>query len=169
MKWLKAAVVGLLAALVMFVIIQGLIRAGLAPFNVAPSAAFLIAQDLPAVPWAAILHFAYGALGSIVLVALCRRRVTLGAGLLWGVVLWLIMMLVHSPLIGWGVFGMTATELAEDAKLYLAPGPKYAVAALVLHLVYGLIVGLGNKWWLPAPAAGEAPAETSAADAGETA
>jgi tetrahydromethanopterin S-methyltransferase subunit C len=53
------------------------------------------------------------------------------------------MMLVLSPVIGWGIagFGAEAQLLAEEHPLFLAPGPRYAMATLVLHMVYGAIVG----------------------------
>ncbi|MFW5856253.1 MAG: hypothetical protein ACOCX4_00110 [Planctomycetota bacterium] len=148
MKWIKAAAVGLVAALVMFVLIQIAIASGLAPFNVPPSAAFLTAMDLPSTPWALFVHFGYGLLGSVLLVAITRNHATVWKGLVLGVALWLVMMVVYSPMIGWGMFGAAEADVAGDHPLSLAPGPQYAVAALVLHLVYGLVVGAGDKWWL---------------------
>jgi hypothetical protein len=47
-----------------------------------------------------------------------------------GLFLWLIMELVVLPLLGWGVFGSAITS-------------KIAVATLVLHLIYGGILGWG--------------------------
>ncbi len=61
------------------------------------------------------------------------------------------MMLILSPVIGWGVFGagdLPSKEIyQEGAKLYLEPGPKYMVATLVLHLLYGITIGWVNAGW----------------------
>ncbi len=147
-SYLKAGVVGLLGSLIMFVFIQLAIQSGLAPFNVPPSAAFLISLGLPAKPLALIAHFGYGAFWSIVLVALYKDGVTLGKGLGLALLLWLGMMLVISPVTGWGVFGFgDAHELGQDAKLYLAHGPKYLIATLVLHLIFGATLGWLNPNW----------------------
>lgn len=146
-NYLKAAVVGLAGSLAMFVLIQLAISAGIAPFNVPPSAAFLINLGLPAKPLALIIHFLYGAFLSVVLVAVVKENVGIANGLVLSVIVWLVMMLIMSPMIGWGIFGSGASEMAKDAKLYLAPGPKYPIATLVIHLVFGLVIGGLNKAW----------------------
>lgn len=77
---------------------------------------------------AAGAHLSYGGVAGAVLAAL-TRPVTLWKGLGWGVLLWLVMQVVVLPLLGWGFFGVAIT-------------PRIAVATLVLHLVYGLTLGL---------------------------
>jgi hypothetical protein len=146
-NYLKAAVVGLIGSLAMFILIQLAISAGMAPFNVPPSAAFLISLGLPAKPLALIVHFLYGAFWSVILVAVAKENAGIKQGLILSLAVWLIMMLVMSPIIGWGVFGGATAEVSQDAKLYLAPGPKYPIATLVIHLVYGLVIGGLNKSW----------------------
>jgi hypothetical protein len=62
------------------------------------------------------------------------------------IILWLIMMVIYSPIIGWGFFGFADTsDLAQ--KLQLEHGPKYLVMTLVLHLLYGLVIGWLNAMW----------------------
>lgn len=147
-NYVKAGLVGLLGSLIMFIIMQITLAAGMAPFNVPPSAAFLISIGVPAKPLALIGHFLYGALWSIVLVAIYKEYVSFGKGILLSLILWLIMMVIVSPIIGWGLFGFgDASELAKDARLYLAPGPKYLVATLVLHLIFGAVLGWLNPAW----------------------
>ncbi|MFB6258506.1 MAG: hypothetical protein ABEH38_07415 [Flavobacteriales bacterium] len=142
---LKAGTVGLLGSLVMFIPMKIGLKTGIAPFEIPPSAAFLKSLNLPAMPLALIGHFLYGAFWSIVFVALFKGSAGLGKGILLSIVLWLVMMLVISPIIGWGVFG--AGESPSDPALHLDPGPKYMVVTLVLHLLYGLLVGwLDPKW-----------------------
>ncbi len=147
-NYVKAGVVGLLGSLAMFIIMQITLATGMAPFNVPPSAAFLIKMGIPAKPLALIGHFLYGAFWSIILVAIYKDSVSIGKGIILALILWLIMMLILSPIIGWGIFGFgEASEMAKDAKLYLEAGPKYLIATLILHLIFGLVVGGVNKAW----------------------
>ncbi len=73
------------------------------------------------------LHLGYGGLIGAVL-ARIARPVTLLKGLALGVGLWAMMQVTFLPFLGWGLFGMAIT-------------PKIAVATLVLHLVYGGVLG----------------------------
>ncbi|MFB6355854.1 MAG: hypothetical protein ABEJ65_04995 [bacterium] len=148
MKWAKAAGVGLIAALVMFIIMfVGIEVTGIAPFNMPPSQAFLQSMGIPPKPLGLIAHFGYGAFFSVVLVWIFRNDTTLGKGTGLSIVLWLGMMLGHSPLIGWGVFGMNAGNTASGVPV-LESMPKYIVITLVLHLVYGAIIGGLNPLWV---------------------
>ena len=143
---LKAAGVGLLASLLMFIVMMvGIHVTGIAPFNMPPSAAFLEVLGLNVGPLPLLAHFGYGATWSVALVALYGTSVDLKKGLALAGGLWLVMMVALSPLIGWGVFGLGAAgELAKDAALYLEPGPKYPVMTLLLHALYGLVIGKLN-------------------------
>jgi hypothetical protein len=64
-------------------------------------------------------------------------------------------------LIGWGLFGLADTS-SLPAALQLGNPVKYIVATLVLHLIYGGIVGWLNPLWghLPQP---QQPAQHAAA------
>ncbi|MFD0803892.1 hypothetical protein ACFQZU_21580, partial [Streptomonospora algeriensis] len=73
-------------------------------------------------------HLGYGALAGAVAAGLLRR-VTAGIGAAYGVVLWALMGMVWLPYAGWGLFGT-------------ALNPRIAVATLVLHLLYGITLGL---------------------------
>ncbi len=72
-------------------------------------------------------HLVYGGIWAALLTQV-TTRVTIRKGLGLGVFLWLLMQVVVLPFIGWGLFGTTIT-------------PKIAVATLVLHLIYGVLVG----------------------------
>lgn len=78
-------------------------------------------------------HFVIGALIWGTLFAIIYRGLPSGVGLIkglaFGVLAWLAMMLVFLPLVGAGFFG-------------LAIGWPVAVAALVLHLIYGSVLGI---------------------------
>lgn len=151
MKWLKAAVVGALGSLVMFALIMfGIHGAGIAPFNLPPSAAFLEMLGINVGPLPLLVHFGYGATWSLALVALYGRETTVGTGVGLAVGLWLLMMAVYSPLIGWGLFGFGGAghQLDPSAPLYLGSPVKYVGATLVLHLIYGSIIGGLNPAWI---------------------
>ncbi len=72
-------------------------------------------------------HFGYGGFWGAVL-AILTRPVTIWKGIGLGIFLWFIMQIVVLPLLGWGFFGVTIT-------------PLIAVATLILHLVYGAVLG----------------------------
>lgn len=72
-------------------------------------------------------HLLYGGLAGAVLAHL-TRPVTILKGIYLALVLWLLMQVLVLPYLGWGAFGSAIT-------------PKIAVATLVLHLIYGIVLG----------------------------
>ena len=101
MKWIKSAVVGALGSLVMFLLMMfGIHGAGIAPFNLPPSTAFLERLGLNVGPLPLLVHFGYGATWSILLVALYGADTSARRGVYLATALWLFVMVVYSPLIG---------------------------------------------------------------------
>jgi hypothetical protein len=148
MKWIKSAAVGALGSLVMFLLMMfGIHGAGIAPFNLPPSAAFLEKLGLNVGPLPLLVHFGYGATWSLLLVGLYGADTNVRRGIYLATGLWLFMMLVYSPIIGWGVFGVGAGYEA-GTMLHLGSPVKYIVATLVLHLLYGWIIGGLNPAWI---------------------
>jgi len=148
MKWIKAAAVGALGSLVMFLLMMfGIHGAGIAPFNLPPSAAFLEKLGLNVGPLPLLVHFGYGATWSLVLVGLYGASTNVKRGMSLAVGLWLFMMLVYSPIIGWGVFGF-GSGYEAGTTLHLGSPVKYIVSTLVLHLIYGWIIGGLNPAWI---------------------
>lgn len=129
---------GLAATLAMTVVMVIGMTTGMAPMP-APIPVAIMKQLLgelpkPALMGAGILsHFMYGGAAGAVFAGIFRKRLGIGMGLLWGVVLWLIMDLAVLPFLGWGLFG---TDAADGT-------PKIAIATLVLHLIYGVVLGWG--------------------------
>jgi hypothetical protein len=157
MKWMKAAVVGALGSLVMFAILfTGIHVTGVAPFNQPPSAAFLTKLGLNAGPLPLVMHFGYGAFWAVVLLAWKGDEASTGTGIGLALGLWAFMMLVLSPIIGWGVFGTGGAQLPPDHPLYLGSPVKYVGLTLVLHLIYGSIIGYGTAAWAAAPSSDDA-------------
>jgi len=151
MKWVKAIIVGAIAALVMFLImVLGIRVMDTAPINQPPSAAFLEQLGLEAAALPPIMHFTYGMLWSVILVAVLKERTNIWSGLGLGVLLWLIFMLIYSPVIGWGFFGIGGAghDLPSDHSLYLGSSVKFIIGTLVLHLIYGGLVGWLNRLWI---------------------
>lgn len=74
-------------------------------------------------------HLGYGGFWGAVLQR-ATATVTIGTGLGMGALLWLLMQVAVLPLLGWGAFGFAVT-------------PTIAGATLVLHLVYGGVLGWG--------------------------
>ncbi|WP_103028873.1 hypothetical protein [Salinibacter altiplanensis] len=151
MKWLKSILIGVLGSLVMFLLMMlGIHGTGVAPFNLPPSAAFLEQLGLNVGPLPLLTHFGYGATWSFVLVGLYGSATNVRRGLSLAAGLWLFMMLVYSPLIGWGIFGVGGAghDLAPSNPLHLGSTAKYVAATLVLHLVYGAIIGGLNPAWI---------------------
>ncbi len=87
---------------------------------------------LPREPWVGwVLHFIMGSIVWAIIYAFVNLILPgPGAvkGLIFGVLAWLVMMLVAMPMAGKGFFGMKMGILAP-------------ILALVLHLVYGLFLG----------------------------
>lgn len=133
----KGTLYGLLGTLLMSVIMLIGVGSGLSPIPepipVAIAKGLLGNAPKPVIMgFAIITHFGYGAFWGAVLFNWVKTNGNIWHGLGWGVFLWLIMELIMLPLLGWGVFGSAIT-------------PKIAVATLVLHLIYGGILGWGLK------------------------
>lgn len=120
----------------------------------APLRGFLETIGLNVGPLPLLVHFGYGATWSLVLVVLYGRDASIGKGIGLALVLWLIMMVAYAPIMGWGLFGFGGTghELAPTNPLYLGSPVKYVGATLVLHLIYGTIIGGLNSAWIPSGA-----------------
>jgi hypothetical protein len=74
-------------------------------------------------------HLLYGGIFGAVL-ATVTNPVTVKKGVGLGIGLWILMEVIVLPFLGWGLFGTAIT-------------PAIAVATLILHLVYGTILGWG--------------------------
>ncbi|MFH5885852.1 hypothetical protein ACG2F4_16210 [Halalkalibaculum sp. DA3122] len=141
---------GFLASLAMFLFIYiGINITGLAPFNVPPSSAFLHNLGIEGRGYALLLHFCYGTLWSYVFVYTFEEDVSISKAIILSLILWIFMMLVYSPLIGWGIFGMGyASHLRPGHPLFLSNSFSYIAITLALHLVYGFTLGYLNSRWL---------------------
>lgn len=124
---------GVVATVAMSVLMLAGVASGVAPMP-KPIPAALVAETFGALPEPARLvlavaaHLGYGAVAGAALAVVVRRAsVRIATG--YGVLLWALMGLVWLPYLGWGLFGTAVT-------------PTIAVATLLLHLVYGVTLGL---------------------------
>lgn len=146
-RFVPGFVWGVVATVVMSVFMLVGVATGMSPMPKPVPAAILGKLGAGGLPRPAMMavaagaHLAYGGLWAGLLATLVRP-VTIGAGLLLGVGLWLVMQSVVLPLLGWGIFGTAIT-------------PTIAVATLVLHLVYGAALGGLLRWRGSSPAPAE--------------
>lgn len=144
LRWLQSGVrAGLLATLVITVLMLIGKLTGLSPVPRPIPVALLAWVLRGAVPRLVLLvlgllaHFVYGGVAGAVFAGVLRRFANLWSGLAFGVLLWLVMGLYWLPLLHWGAFGNTVN-------------PSVWLATLVLHLVYGLVLGWGVPRMRPA-------------------
>jgi len=145
--YLRGAGAGLVSSLVLFTVMVLMVEVlGTAPFNLAPSAAFLEVLGWDYRGLAPVSHFVYGLVWALILVAVFGRRVTLARAIAMAVGgQWLLFMLIYAPAMGWGFFGLGGQSLAPDAPLHLGSPVKFLVMTLMLHIVYGAV----NGWLIP--------------------
>lgn len=110
------------------VMIVGMVT-GIAPMpRPIPQAVLGTVADGAPKPLAALAHLAYGGVFGALLAGL-SSPVSFREGLATGVILWVVLGVAVLPAIGWGLFGTAIT-------------PTVAVATLVLHLIYGAVLGV---------------------------
>jgi hypothetical protein len=126
---LKAVGVGVATAVLLSAVMVPAMRLGVSPLPKPLGLAFaetVLGRPLP-LPVGLLFHVAYVTVWSVAFVAVFRDRLSLRRALLLGAVLWLAVLVVFFPLVGWGVFG-------------LGVGPKLIVASLVPHLLFGIVL-----------------------------
>jgi len=153
--YLGGAGAGLVSSLALFLIMLVTVEVlGVAPFNLAPSAAFLEALGWNDTGLAPLSHSVYGIIWALILVAMFGSGVTVGKAV--GVAVgaqWLLFMVIYAPAMGWGGFGVGGPEQAvrPNAPMHLGSPTKFVAMTLTLHVLYGAING-----WLIARFQGKA-------------
>ena len=126
---LKALGVGVVTALILSAIMLPAFKFGIAPMPKQPSLAFaetLFGAPLP-LPVGLLFHVAYVTFWSVVYIALFRNRLTFLNALWVGLFLWVVILVVFFPFIGWGFLGM-------------AIGSKLIPGSLVPHLLFAAVL-----------------------------
>jgi hypothetical protein len=127
-SWLRAAGIGIVIAVATAIIMLVLTAAGASPFPKPPSLAFaetLLRRPLP-LPVGLLFHTAYVTFWSVIFVRYFPRRDIKTALALAGV-LWLALLVVFFPAVGWGLAGLNV-------------GPQLIPASFAPHLLFGLLV-----------------------------
>lgn len=133
-------VFGIIATFFMTIVMLTGMISGISPIP-QPIPSAIIESMLGSLPKPALMilgmaaHFVYGGVAGVVLFKLAKQQRPVIQGLAVGIILWLIMHLVVLPLIGWGFFAS-------------AMNPKIVPATLVLHLIYGGVLGYGLQKYL---------------------
>lgn len=132
-SWAQAAGIGILVAFATAAVMLALTAAGLSPFPKPPSLAFaetLAGRTLP-LPVGLLFHTVYVVVWSAIYVRYFRRRNIVAALALAGA-LWLVILAVFFPVVGWGFAGLSVS-------------PKLIAASFVPHLLFGLFLWALDK------------------------
>lgn len=126
--WVRAIGIGIGVSILTAIVAVILLKTGISPFPQPPSLAFaetLLSRNLP-MPVGLLFHTAYVTFWSVVFVRYFPRKDLLTA-LVLGAALWVVILVVFFPLVGWGFAG-------------LAISPKLVVASAVPHILFGLLL-----------------------------
>lgn len=127
-SWLRAIGIGLLVSITTAIVMLALTFAGLSPFPKPPSLAFaetVLRRALP-LPIGLLFHTIYVTFWSAIYVRYSPRR-DIWTALGLAAILWVVILAVFFPVVGWGLAGT-------------AVSPKLIVASLVPHLLFGLLL-----------------------------
>ncbi len=125
----KAIGVGVAAAVLLSAVMVPAFQLGVSPLPKPLGLAFaetLLGRTLP-LPVGLLVHIVYVTFWAVIYVVVFRARRTLVSALLLGLVLWLIVLIVFFPVVGWGFLGLSV-------------GPKLIVASLVPHLLFAVFL-----------------------------
>lgn len=128
-EWLKAIGVGIATAILLSAVMVPAFKLGISPLPKPLGLAFaetVLGGPLP-LPVGLLFHVAYVTFSSVAYVMLFRNNLTLPNALLLGLVLWILVLVVFFPVVGWGFLG-------------LAVSPKLIVAALVPHVLFAVFL-----------------------------
>ena len=128
-EWRNAFVVGIANGLLLSVVMVTAFKSGVSPLPKPAGLAFaetVLGRPLP-LPVGLLFHLAYVTFWSMAFVAFLRHSLTLRNALALALVLWVGVLVVFFPIIGWGFLG-------------LAISPKLIVASFMPHLLFGVFL-----------------------------
>ncbi|MEO8717600.1 MAG: hypothetical protein ABI423_05215 [Burkholderiales bacterium] len=140
-SWLRAIGIGLGVAVLTALVMQTLVKIGVSPFPNPPSLALaetLLSRDLP-LPVGLLFHTAYVTFWCVVYVRFSPKR-DIKTALALALALWLVILVVFFPVIGWGFAGLHIS-------------PKLIPASLLPHFLFGILLW-GMDRYLPRKPAG---------------
>ena len=125
----KAGGVGVVTALLLAGVMLPAMKFGLSPLPKPLGLAFaetVFGRALP-LPVGLLFHILYVAFWSIAYVSLFRDSLSLTKALVLGGLLWIAVLLIFFPVVGWGFLGLTVS-------------PKLIVASLVPHVLFAVLL-----------------------------
>ncbi len=128
-EWRTAFVVGVANGLLLSVVMVTAFKSGVSPMPKPVGLAFaetVLGGPLP-LPVGLVFHLAYVTFWSVAFVAFLRDSLTLRNAFVLALALWIGVLVVFFPIIGWGFFG-------------LGISPKLIVASFVPHLLFGVFL-----------------------------
>lgn len=133
-SWPRAVGIGVLVSIITAAVMLALTFAGLSPFPKPPSLAFaetVLGRGLP-LPVGLLFHTVYVTFWSMIFVRYFPRR-DVWTALTLAAVLWLVILVVFFPVVGWGFAGVSVS-------------PRLIPASFVPHLLFGLLLWALNKY-----------------------
>lgn len=131
----KAIGIGIVTAVLLSVVAIVGQKTGLSPMPKPLALAFantLLNASLP-LPVGLLFHVAWVTLWSVVYVVLFRDRLTFGRALALGLALWVLVLLVFFPFVGWGFLGLDVNVLVP-------------FAGLIQHVLFAAILWALARW-----------------------
>ncbi|MBI3127788.1 MAG: hypothetical protein HYZ11_09310 [Candidatus Tectomicrobia bacterium] len=131
----KALAVGVLVSLILSAVMVPAFALGLAPMPKQPSLAFaetLLGRPLP-LPVGLLFHVAYLTFWTLAFVVLFRDNLSFWNALALSLFLWVVILVVFFPFMGWGFLG-------------LGVSPKLIPASLVPHVLYAVVLWGLCRW-----------------------
>ena len=133
----KAVGVGIATAVILSLIMVPASNVGISPLPKPLGLAFaqVLLGEVP-LPVGLLFHVAYVTFWSAAYVVLFERRTFLNA--LWlALALWVLVLVIFFPVVGWGFLGLSVS-------------PKLIVASLVPHVLFAVILWGLCRWAFPA-------------------
>lgn len=143
-EYAKAIGIGIVAAVLLSIIAVTGMRTGMSPMPQPLGLAF--AQTLLGpvpLPVGLAFHVVYVTFWTVVYVVLFRESLTFLNALGLGLFLWVLVLVIFFPIVGWGFLGLNE-------------GPQLIVASLVPHLLFALFIwGLARLTFSDQPQVGQ--------------
>lgn len=127
--WLKAVAIGIATAILLSAVMVPIFMLGISPMPQPLGLAFaetVLGRPLP-LPVGLLFHVAYVTFWSVAFVVLFRDALTFINALMLALVLWILVLLVFFPIVGWGFLGLAVT-------------PMLIVASLVPHVLFAVFL-----------------------------
>ena len=140
--WVKSIGIGIAIAVVTAAVMAAGLKSGFSPLPKPLGLAFaetILGRPLP-LPVGLLFHTVWVTAFTVLFVMLFRDALSFLRALALAAVLWLVVLVLFFPVVGWGLLG-------------LAVSPKLIVGAAVPHLLFAILLWLFCKWAFKAVAA----------------